>query len=65
MSISLEEANKRINEISNEVQATVEKGWVCGETRMPLSEDHQKRLVEGAQAKVDKIQEEYIGSEKK
>ena len=52
------EANIKIGKIADEVQATVAKGWRCGETHMPLAADHQQRLVAEAQAKADTIAKE-------
>lgn len=57
--MTLEQVNKKINAISMEVQGIVDKGWVCGETKMPLSTEHQQRLIAEAQAKVNKLTDEF------
>ena len=56
--MEVEEANKRIANISRKLNAVVAKGWRCVETHMPLTADHQQRLVAEAQAKADAIAKE-------
>ena len=58
--MTIEEANKQIAELSNELNATIEKGWVCGETKMPLTDEHRTRLIAQAQAKADAIAREVV-----
>ena len=56
--MTMEEAQQKIAVLSADLNAVIEKGWVCGETRSPLSEEHVQRLVAEAQVKADAIAKE-------
>ena len=50
----------KINDLVAEAQTDVQKGWRCGETVVPLAEDHVARIQAKLNADITEIQKRYM-----